>query len=367
MMAKLGQDEANKSELAREFGVSRKTLYKWRARYRLLGQAGLTERSRRPYHSPRQVDGAVEALVCDTRLEHQAWGGRKIRHKLLNDGRTGVPAASTITGILDRNGLLAPERRLVRDWVRFEEEEPNDLWQMDFKGHFATTAGRCHPLTVLDDHSRFNLCLVACPDETGLTVQECLTRVFQTYGMPRRMLMDNGAPWGHDGQHHTRFSAWLMRMGIYVSHGRPYHPQTQGKEERFHRTLKAEVLRRNEPWHDLAEVEAAFRSWRRVYNEERPHEALGHQPPASRYRPSPRPFPTRLEPIEYQPGDHVRKVQGQGRISFRGQDYRVGKAFIGQPVALRASPEADQEGGWDVYYCRQRIGMLQARPAPSHL
>jgi transposase InsO family protein len=266
-----------------------------------------------------------------------------------------VPAASTITGILAREGLLRPGRRLQRDWQRFEAEAPNELLQMDFKGHVPAGRQRCHPLTIIDDHSRFSLCIAACTDERRETVQTQLTKVFERYGLPERILTDNGSPWGSAGQgDHTRLTAWLIRLGIGVSHGRPHHPQTQGKNERFHRTLVAEVLSRKAVWRDIDELQRAFDAWRDVYNFERPHDALGLDVPASRYRPSPRPFPSPLPPVEYECGAEVRKVRDNGQIKFGGRLWFVGKAFYGEPVAIR--PVAADV--WDVYYCRQVIAHL---------
>jgi transposase InsO family protein len=349
------QEQLTMRALCRRFGVSRKTGYKWLARYRDAGLPGLADRSRRPLHSPRRSEPEVEALVCALRLEHPAWGGRKLHYVLRHDGVSLPPAPSTITGILRRNGLLVEDRRAQRDWQRFEEAAPNALWQMDFKGHFPVGSGRCHPLTVLDDHSRFNLLLAACPNEQAETVQTHLALVMQRYGLPERMLMDNGAPWGSDATHqHTRLTAWLIRLGVTVSHGRPYHPQTQGKEERFHRTLDLEVLTRRHAWAGLKDVQHAFDTWRTIYNLRRPHEALDHVTPAACYQPSSRPFPVTLPSIDYGPGDQVRKVQDKGRIAFRGREFRVGRGFIGEPVALRPA----DDGVWDVYYCHQKIGQI---------
>jgi len=348
-----GREEANVSALCRRYGISRKTGYKWLHRVREQGREGLSDHSRRPQRSPARTAPEVEAAICDLRSQHPAWGGRKLHHVLRREGLGRPPAPSTITDILSRNGLLSPERRTERAWQRFEELRPNALWQMDFKGHFPTNEGRCHALTVLDDHSRFNLCLAACRDERAETVQDQLTQACQRYGLPERMLMDNGSPWGSDAAHpHTKLTAWLIRLGVTVLHGRPYHPQTQGKEERFHRTLGLEVLARRPTWQSLNEVQRAFDTWRNVYNLRRPHEALGHVPPASRYQPSPRSFPAHLPAIEYPPGDRVRKVQQKGLIHFRGRELLVSRAFVGEPVALRAAAD----GVWDVYYCHQKVG-----------
>lgn len=351
---------AEVATVARSFGVSRKTVYKWLGRYREEGIDGLEGRSRRPLRSPRQTSDEMEMQIVRLRQEHPAWGGRKIHHRLSELGRE-APAPSTVTSVLRRHGLLDPGRRQVRDWQRFEEAEPNALWQMDYKGHFATAEGRCHPLTVLDDHSRFNICLEACRDERAVTVQAKLRAAFERYGLPERMLMDNGSPWGSDQEHrHTRLTAWLIRLGISISHGRPYHPQTQGKEERFHRTLNAEVLRVREHWDGFFQVQEQFAKWREVYNFERPHEALGDRPPASRYRPSQRPFPERLPELVYEHGDELRKVQDKGRISFRNRSILISRAFIGDYVGLRPSgPDS-----WDIYYGHQRVARLDLKNQP---
>lgn len=358
--------DANLSELCLRYGISRKTGYKWLARAQ-LGSTDVQDRSRRPSSSPRRTAPGVEAHVLTVRQRFPFYGGRKIRYRLLREGLERPPAASTITAILYRNGLLSGDRRRTRNWQRFEEAAPNALWQMDFKGHFPLSRGRCHPLTVLDDHSRFCICLTACPDEQGTTVRKHLTAAFQRYGLPERMLMDNGGPWGSAGQGlHTRFTAWLIRLGVTVSHARPLHPQTQGKDERFHRTLKLEVINRRPVWHDNPEVQVAFDSWRPEYNFERPHEALGYEVPAARYAPSPRPFAAVLPPIEYDSDFQVRRVQEDGKIKLKSRRFFVGKAFAREPVGLRQVGEAV----WDAYYCHQwiaRIDLIQPAPSPEEV
>jgi transposase InsO family protein len=354
------QPGANVALLARRFGISRKTAYKWMARAGAGGPEALADRSRRPHTCPARTPEPLEQLVLRLRDEHPAWGGRKLRARLRALGHDPVPAASTLTEVLRRHGRLdGPRAGQPRDWQRFEHAAPNELWQMDFKGHFGLAGGgRCHPLTVLDDHSRYAVGLVACADERTDTVQRVLTEVFRVHGLPRRMLMDNGAPWGDDGEHPwTPLTVWLLRLGVAVSHGRPYHPQTQGKDERFHRTLHAELLSRF-TWADLADCQGRFDPWRHAYNHERPHEALGLAVPASRYRASPRAFPAQLPPIEYDAADAVRKVQDKGRFRFGGQVYRVAKAFRGYPIALRAT---GQDGVLGVWFCAHRLGYLDLR------
>jgi transposase InsO family protein len=347
----------------RRAGLSPTTAYKWMARYRENGRDGLKDLSRRPLRSPRRSADGVEVAIAELRQEHPAWGARKIRHRLLALRVDGVPATSTVHAILQRRGLIDPAQAAQhRAWQRFEHEAPNRLWQMDFKGPLAVDRCRCHPLTILDDHSRFALGLQACLNQTGETVQDRLTQVFRRYGLPDRMSMDNGPPWGSSTDF-TKLSIWLIRVGVRVSHSRPYHPQTQGKDERFHRTLQREVLSRY-TFHDLDQVQHRFDLWRDTYNLERPHESLGMQVPASRYTPSLRSFPESLPPIEYDSGDVVRKVQLPGEIWLKGKCYKIGRTFVGQPVALRPSP---QDGVLDVFFLHQKISQIHLNPLPQPL
>ena len=231
------QSEANVKQLCDRFGISRKTGYKWLKRYREAKESGLRDRSRRPQHAPERSSVEVEAKVLAVRDANPAWGARKIQTRLEALSGSEVPAGSTIHAILRRHGRVnLSESSKHQPWQRFEREAPNQLWQMDFKGHFALGNGqRCHPLGMVDDHSRFALCLQACRNEQGETVQQQLTVTFRRYGLPEAMLMDNGSPWGSDPDHpYTPLTVWLLRLGVGVGHGRPWHPQTQGKQERFH-------------------------------------------------------------------------------------------------------------------------------------
>jgi transposase InsO family protein len=241
---------------------------------------------------------------------------------------------------------------------RFEHEAPNLLWQMDFKGHFPLTdpnAGRCFPLTVLDDHSRFAICLKACSGETGDQVKQALTDAFKRYGLPERITCDNGNPWGTPKQNGlTKIEAWLIRVGVKVGHSRPMHPQTQGKDERFHRTLKRELLIRT-GFNSLQSCQQAFDSWRDQYNLIRPHYALDQKPPAARYTASARPYPDVLPEVEYDAGDKVLKVRRNGCITFSGRQLFVGEGLVGEPVAIRPS---DLDGIFHVLFCNRKIGQI---------
>ena len=348
------------SQICHEYGISRKTGYKWLRRYLEEGPEGLQDRSRRPHHSPQRTPPEVEQRVLEVRDAHPAWGGRKIQHRLERLGEAVVPPASTITEILRRHGRIDPEEsQKHRPWQRFEAERPNQLWQMDFKGYF-TMANQhdCHPLTLLDDHARFCLGLRACPNERRGTVQDQLIPIFRQYGLPDQLLVDNGPPWGTSQRGRlTRLGVWLVRLGIELIHTGFYHPQTIGKEERFHRTLKAEVLRR-QAIRNLGHAQDCFDPWRQIYNHERPHEGIGMLVPAQRYQESAKPFPESLPPIEYGPGSMVRKVDQGGKLSFQGHSYRVGRALWGLPVAVRP---VKIEGWFEVYFCHHKVASIDVR------
>lgn len=354
------QDGINFSALCREYKISRKTGYKWLRREKERGAEGLEDRSRRPKNSPGKTKGSVEASVLGVRDEYPAWGGRKIRRVLQNRGNEEVPAASTITEILRRHEKLDLQRTIKHKTCQhFEYEQPNELWQMDFKGYFALEKGvDCHPLTVIDDHSRFLVGLKACPNQKGGTVQNQLTAIFEQYGLPDRMLMDNGSCWGVDqGRRYTTFSRWLIRLGIMILHGRPYHPQTQGKDERLNRTLQDELLSCC-PMTTLEESQERFDLWRYTYNYIRPHEALQFDTPSTRYRPSLHQFPAILPPISYEPGDAIYKVGRSGGITFHNRRFYIGKAFYNQPVAVRPT---FKDGVYHVYFCLQRVAQIDLR------
>jgi transposase InsO family protein len=360
------QKGSNIRFLCRRYQISSRTGYKWIKRYQAGGKEGLADASKRPKHSPKRTGEGIEQAVIQKR-EETGWGGRKIA-KVLEKEMEGrpekVPHPNTITDILRRNGKIKPaEAQKHTAWERFEYATPNELWQMDFKGHFAMLRGRCHPLTLLDDHSRFCLGLRACGEETIEITQYHLTSIFRLYGLPLALLCDNGGPWGgrYPQLELTRLTVWLIRLGIRIRHGRPIHPQTQGKDERFHRTLKAEVLQ-GPTFANLEDCQRNFDPFRDRYNLVRPHEALKLDTPSQHYQPSEVPFPETLPPIEYDSGQIVRKVQEGGIIYFEGREFRVGKALWGLPVLLSPT-EAD--GCFDVFFCTTKIDQIQLdQPQP---
>ena len=347
------QEGANVRQLCRRFNISPSTAYKWLNRFETSGAEGLIDQSRRPKTSPKRCAEEVEQQILTVSEEYAAWGARKLK-RVLEDSGVVMPSVSTVHAVLQRHSRVDSKAAEIKPFIRFEHEAPNDLWQMDFKGHISLAQGRCHPLTILDDHSRFSLCIAACLDERRETVQEHLIRVFRRHGLPLRMTMDNGSPWGDQTGVYTALEVWLMSQGIKVGHSRPYHPQTQGKLERFHRSLKNEVLR-DRHFIDLNGAQRAFDIWRDIYNQKRPHQALDMQVPATRYSSSPREYQEQPAAPEYDDGDVVRKVQVKGEIYWRNREYTVGKAFYGRSVAIRETTEG---GIHDVYWSRHRIARI---------
>lgn len=346
------------SQLCERFGVSRKTGYKLLSRFNTVGMEGLKDDSRRPHHSPYKTPEPIENEIVTIRKKRPYWGGKKIRAYLMNEGQSNIPSASTITDILRRHSLIKKEdSQKSNAFQRFEHEAPNDLWQADFKGHFAMRTGRCHPLTILDDHSRFSVAIRAFDNERKDTITPAFIDVFEEYGIPWRMNFDNGKPWGNMGlTRYTTFGIWLMRLGIRVSFSRPRHPQTNGKEERFHRSMKNELLNYHYFW-DLEEAQKKFNAWREEYNFIRPHESCDMKPPVTRYQLSPRVYPGRLPDIEYRDDDIVLKVNKAGCIGFNGKKHFVGEAFYKLPVGLRQQ----EEGLFIVYFCDQKVSEIDLR------
>jgi transposase InsO family protein len=347
------QEGANRRELCRRFQISPKTAYKWLYRYSLQGQEGLQDQSRRPYASPQRTSSDVEQLVLDLRRQHPAWGARKLRQRLIDLGHTKLPQVSTVHHILQRHALITSVASdKATPWHRFEHDQPNALWQIDFKGYFDTLNGICYPLTLLDDHSRFNLLLQACSRPNHDAVQNALIAVLERYGLPLRINADNGPPWGSPSkpsQAITKLTMWLIRLGIQISHSQPAHPQTNGKIERFHRTLKAEVLA-GKQFLNLPQVQTRFDQWREQYNTERPHEGIDLQTPITRYQPSPFAYPSVLPPVLYPDGDNVIEVGWEGHIRFRQRSFKVSSALHREKIGVRADQHTD--GLFDLFYCR---------------
>ncbi|TAT82073.1 IS481 family transposase [Rhizobium ruizarguesonis] len=352
-----GLEGTNVSELCQRFGISRQTGYVWLRRL----QAGepVEDRSRRPHASPRRTGADLERAVLDIRDEHPAWGARKIARRLQDLG-TEPPSASTVHAILVRHDRIGPETGGRPALGRFEREAPNLLWQMDFKGRTQLVSGLwCYPLTIIDDHSRFAVGLEACADERMQTVRSRLEPILRRHGLPMAIYTDNGNPWGTGVPNQwTRLRVWLLKLGIDLIHARPYHPQGRGKNERFHRSLKAEVF-------DFAalashaQAQRAFDRWRDIYNHCRPHQGIDMAVPASRYRPSPRPFPDRLPEPAYDSSEIVRRVgTTKGYVSFKGRAWRVPNAFKTECLAIRP---LQRDGLYGVFFGATQVAKIDLK------
>jgi transposase InsO family protein len=324
---------ANVTATCRAFGISRKTGYKWLARDEAAASvSALADRSRRPHHSPTRTSDPVTERVVAVRQVY-GWGGEKLVPLLAADGIR--IAARTIDRIIAREGLTrgdvapAPARR------RFTRAAPNELWQMDAKGHYPLGRGRrCHPLSIVDDHSRFAVGLYALATLHASGVRAALIDCFEQYGVPLAMLMDHGTPWWATSNEAglSTLSVFLLKQGIRLMHGRVRHPQTQGKVERFHRTLGERLRWWGIPT-NLVGFQRAFADFRTEYNEVRPHEALGQEPPALHFRRSGRAYVVTPRPWEYPTGSDVHRVDHNAMIWYDGRRFFIGEALIGEDVA----------------------------------
>jgi transposase InsO family protein len=325
---------------AREFGISRKTAYKWLRRHDLDPQTPLADRSRKPHLSPARTDTSIEKRVLEVRAQF-GWGPRKIRAFLAREEHLSMPSIRTVANILRRQGALAPTTSDTPDLQRFQRDAPNQLWQCDHKGPLEIDRQKIYPFSVLDDHSRFLLALEPCLDLSMKTAFDVLWTTFGEFGLPDALLCDNAFSTTYCvPKTLSWFEAQLIRLGVRTLHGRPYHPQTQGKAERFHGTLERELwprARRDNLEHFRSDLD----HWRlQVYNTLRPHEALADDPPLARFRPSNRPRPQTLPPVEYPPQALLRRVSKAGDVCWRGYRFLAGHALAGELVRIE---ETDQE------------------------
>ena len=340
---------------ARRFGVSRKTANKWLKIFDQDPQAGagaLEDRSRRPASSPLRTSEKIAEQALAWR-DRRNWGARKI-HTVLKKESDQTPSIRTITAILARHGRIKPKAEPA-PLQRFERPLPNQLWQLDFKGPVEVDRQKLMPLTILDDHSRYLLAFEPCTDLTMNTAWNVLWRVFDQAGLPEQILCDNA----FSGRASYRpaglswFDSRLVRLGIAPCHGRPYHPQTQGKVEAVHKTFVRELYDFNARKDNLEHFTQDCHAWRNIYNTERPHQALGDQPPVLRWTPSPRARPAKLPEVTYPAGSVLRHVCEHGRISYKKYRILCGHGIGGETVRIeeRANEIA-------VFYCEKQIRCL---------
>jgi transposase InsO family protein len=331
------------SDLCREFGISRKTGYKFKERYGELGVEGLYDRCRRPLSVPHRTARGVVEHIVRLRKKHPSWGPKTLKQRLHDlMPEVGWPAASTIGVILKDEGLVDGRKRRRRasptpPSERRESKAPNELWCIDFKGQFRLGNRRyCYPLTVTDHFSRY---LVACEALSNTKVEPAahtLENVFRSYGLPEAIRSDNGTPFASTGRAGlSTFSVWLMRLGIRLERIDPGHPEQNGRHERMHRTLKQGATR--PPSRNMLQQQERFDTFQRVFNDERPHHALDLKTPSSVYKPAVRTLPDRLPDVTYPLCEHVRYVNQYGNINIPTRtNVYLSKALAGQPIGIRA-------------------------------
>lgn len=332
----------NFSALCREYGITRRTGYKWMTRACVgdPGKAWSANVSTAPKHKANKTPAQMENIILQVRKENPAWGGETIRKVLENAGQEHLPCVKTCNNILKRNGCISDEESLKHEACqRFQREKCNELWQTDFKGDFELLDGsRCYPLTILDDHSRFSIMIDPKPNMQG--VKDSFRQAFLIFGMPDSVLSDNGAQFAGFKGGYTSFERWLMDHEILPVHGRIMHPQTQGKIERFHRTMNQELLKHH-TFSDLADVSLQLQEWRRKYNEDRPHEALGMRPPAQIYVPSIRAYRDAPEFFEYSGLYPVRKVNNWGYLRFEPVRVYLSESMADTYLEIRPGKQGD--------------------------
>jgi transposase InsO family protein len=349
--------------LCAQYGISEKTGYKWLARFRAHGPAGLADAPHTPHSCPHQTPSVQRELLCAARRAHPTWGARKLRAALAATHPTLVwPAASTITTLLDRAGLVRHRpRRRARGALgagrgpAARVAAPNALWTMDYKGQFRTGDGRwCYPLTVVDAHTRFLLACVAHRAPDTHAAQAVLADCFRIYGLPAAILSDNGPPFGapRAPRGFSRLTLWLRTLGITPQFIVPGHPEHNGRHERLHRTLKRDALRPPAP--SLRAQQARLDAFRLTYNTTRPHEALDQTPPAVHFVPSARPYPARLLPLGYPTHFLERRVTPAGLVWVHHEDIYISQTFAGYTVGL--DPVSPTQ--WDVYFAEYLLGAM---------
>lgn len=364
-IAAVNDSDLSFAALCRVYEISRKTGYKWVARYEAKGPRGLEDGDSGKHSCPNATPEALCDRICDLRRERPHWGPAKLRVWLLEHGESRVPACSTIGDLLKNRGLIVPRRRRVRTPPSVEPlalgSQPNEVWCTDFKGHFALgDKTRCHPLTLTDHASRYLLKCEALAAPTEEAVRIHYERAFREFGVPDRMRSDNGAPFASTAPGGlSALSVWWIRLGIVPERIEPGQPQQNGRHERMHKTLKAEV----EPQATMPEQQRAFDRFRHVYNDERPHEALGQKTPASRYDRSRRAMPSEPRSPEYPDSMKTRRLNEKGQLRFGGSKTHITRLLAGEPIGL----DPIDEETWEIFYGPVAIGELRLRNKELHL
>lgn len=345
------RQEHTMKALCAEFGISRQTGHLWLKRYRAEGASGMAERSRRPVGSPRRTAAERENAVIALRQKWPDWGAAKLSRVLRQQDPAVEVPARTVHRILERHGLIAEPDRRRPAVKRFERSQPNELWQMDFKGPQGGSGSAVGPLSVIDDYSRYILLLRHLGSTRMAGVQESLTEIFRGSGLPDSMLMDHGTPWWNPNSPWglTELSIWMMRLGIRLVYSGIRHPQTQGKVERMHGALQRAVRKRRANPEDQAWLD----TFRQEYNTQRPHEGLHMATPASLWKPSTRSFPEALRDWEYPAGTTCYRLAAQGQLNWKGRRWEISWALRHQVVGIELVAQRAL-----VYFCRTPIREL---------
>jgi transposase InsO family protein len=364
-----GEGHLNFAELCREFGISRQVGYVWLKRYREAEHSldAMVERPRRPLTTPTKVPDELEDFLVAARKLHPTWGPKKLRAWLLHHRpQLQLPAQSTIGEVLRRRGLTVQRRPRQRATIASTQPfadvtGPNATWCVDFKGHFRMQDGnRCHPLTIIDAYSRYLLRCEGVENPDGREVERVFDSAFQEFGLPSAIRSDNGPPFASVGAGGlTKLSVWWLRLGIRVERIAPGKPQQNGRQERFHRTLKAETAK--PPHAHLRAQQRAFDVFRREYNEERPHEALGQRPPSSIFVLSPRRYPRPLLRFEIHAWNEAARVDRDGFIRWRNKRLFISSALAHEDVELRYEPAIER---WHIVFGPLSIGWIDETPTP---
>jgi transposase InsO family protein len=356
------KDERTFTDLCRRFGIARKTGYLCVERFQQEGRAGLEARSRAPHHSPHAIPESTAAALIAERRKRPTWGARKLRLRLQREKPAVTwPAASTIGELLQREGLIQARarRRKTPPYTQplAHAEAPNQVWCADFKGWFCCGDGvRCDPFTITDAHSRFLLCCRATDKADGPHVQAVMEAVFRRHGLPEAIRTDNGSPFASRAPGGlSRLSMWWRQLGIRHERIEPGRPDQNGRHERMHRTLKQETA--HPPAANRARQQQSFTAFERMYNGERPHEALGGQRPADVYTESTRVFPERLPELMYPSGVHLRRISQQGSLKWRTERTFLSEVLARQTVGLLET----EEEFFEVYYGPLLIGWFDGR------
>ena len=329
----------NFSSLCRKFGITRRTGYKWIERAKTTNDYSDRSHARKIVNNKTNLE--TENIILTLRKENPGWGAKTLRKVLENQGCENLPCIKTFNNILKRNDCITKEESLKhKPFVRFEKELCNEMWQTDFKGEFLMQDNnKCFPLDIIDDHSRF-LIKIKALTSTANAVIPCFKEAFYEYGMPNSILSDNGAQFAGFKQGYTQFEKWLMNNNILPIHGRIKHPQTQGKIERFHRTMKNELLNHNN-FTDVNDADLALQNWRIKYNNMRPHEALNMKCPADIYTPSDREYTDTVKKYEYGGQHHVIKVNSWGYVRFDKWQVYLSETMIDEYIEFRPNPLGD--------------------------